>query len=441
MSSSVPSKVVPKKVKPCKPKAKKSKGAKTPSLGTSGAPVNAGVRVTGKSTSSVTEAGTDLLGNFTIETKRVGVITQLVITPAYFPRLSRLSGAFQRIRYHRLRFEVVTGTSTSTGGLYVVGFVKDATDPISAANASSTLLASGGTATKYWQSVDCVVNNLPGLYYTSPSDAEPRWSSPGSFVIYSIAAPTQKVSLEVFAHWSVTLSQPSYEDPSQVNDGGFHTAKYDISTWAGKNYLQKRENTGEWSLVVPSDFDPPLSHSAYYRMLGFRYSSVQDDKGVLEGIFGFCRIKMGSADESGCYPVNDRNVVSDLAFHDSVWVIAQGEKVAREDPPENYLRAPWFSSPLPACSSYGRLLRQQGLSSQRSPLCIPQVSSRSSNPLSTASTTEGPTDSSGRILESSLLSSPQSPVSLTELSGFLRGLLDLATTYQSQASSTESQPS
>lgn len=76
-----------------------------------------------------------------VKTGTTGVVAQAVITPEIFPRMGVLGKAFQRIRYHRLRFEVVAGWPSTVSGAYVAGFVKDATDPVSSASATSTLLA------------------------------------------------------------------------------------------------------------------------------------------------------------------------------------------------------------------------------------------------------------------------------------------------------------
>lgn len=75
--------------------------------GGKGAPVTTPAAVRGLKGRAIREQGTDLIGTQPVKSGATGVIMQAVITPEMFPRMGVLGKAFQRIKYHRLRFEVV----------------------------------------------------------------------------------------------------------------------------------------------------------------------------------------------------------------------------------------------------------------------------------------------------------------------------------------------
>lgn len=268
-----------------------------------------------------------------------GVVVQVVINPEVCPRMGVLGKAFQRIRYHRMRFEVVAGWPSTVAGAYVAGFVKDATDPVPAASATSTLLASGGTATKFWQSCNVNVAGLPDLYYTSSDPEEKRWASPGSFVLSVVGPPSADASFEVFVHWDVSFYEPTYE--AGVQDAGFSTALTDLYTSTGNKYLSKRDGSS-WKPATWADFSPPLFEGALLTVLSMRSASVQNSSKVLSGVYNFRQLKCTG---SVIYPVDDKGKLSDQEFFDECYVVFNGEKVELSKPPNSTV-ASWFRSAL-----------------------------------------------------------------------------------------------
>lgn len=286
---------------------------------------------------------------------QTGVVAQLVITPELFPRMGQLGKSFQRIRYHRLRFEIVAGWPSTVSGAYVAGFVRDATDPVNASNAASTLLASGGVATKFWQSTNVTVGTLPDLYYTSSDPEEARWASPGSFVIAIVGAPNMPATFEVFCHWDVSFYEPTYE--SAARNSGFTTALEHLYASKGNSYLSVR-NGSDWKPADFQDFSPPLYEGAVLTVLSLRYASVQNSNLNLSGIFGFRSLKAASG---RIYPIDDLGQRSTENFFDETYVLTKGEKVEIASPP-NAQVSQWFASTL------GRHVRS-GLSNPRPGVC------------------------------------------------------------------------
>lgn len=301
----------------------------------------------------IREQGTDVLVAQPVSSGKTGVVTQMVITPELFPRMGQLGRSFQRIRYHRLRFEIVAGWPSTVSGSYVAGFIRDATDPVSEASAASTLLASGGTAVKFWQSTNVTVGALPDLYYTSSDPEEQRWASPGSFVIAVVGAPSSSASFEVFCHWDVSFYEPTYE--SAAKNAGFCTSLDHMYTSKGNKYISQRKGS-DWTPVEYNDFTPPLYEGAILTVLSMRYASVQNSAQTFNGVFGFRQLK---ATGNRVYPVDDLLKESSQNYFDEDYCLFKGEKLeVNASPSPNEERAQWFVSTL------GRHVRS-GLSEPR----------------------------------------------------------------------------
>lgn len=310
-----------------------------------------------------------------------GIITQAVVNPEILPRLSQLSKSFQRIRYHRLRFEVVAGYPTMAGGTYVTGFVKDATDPIKEQSASTTLLASGGTAVKVWQSTEVIVGQLPDLYYTSTAPNSERWSSPGSFVISWISPPTTEGSFSVYVHWDVTLSEATYEDESGGDDAGFASSLKDAYTSSNNPYLSVRDGSS-WTPMRAEHFSPKLKVGDEVRLLSFRYGSYENSSGALAGVVGFHTLRcVANGTTTVIKPINELGAAMPNNFYDETYVLFKGEKGELTRAAPNSLRGSWFLSPS---RPYPDSPTISGKSLQESPRPLkasPSQSSTSSSPV------------------------------------------------------------
>jgi hypothetical protein len=128
-------------------------------------------------------------------------------------RLASLSGAYQRIKWHNLKFTIEGAYPTLAGGGYICCFVRDATDlpPSDPLERVRWAMAQQHSAdAKWYDSVALNVGAHPDLQYTSTGDGL-RFSSPGTFYVISKGGPAQVGTLTINFHWDVTLSEPTTE--------------------------------------------------------------------------------------------------------------------------------------------------------------------------------------------------------------------------------------
>lgn len=320
--------------------------------------------------------------------------------------MGQLGRSFQRIRYHRLRFEVVAGWPSVVSGTYVAGFVRDATDPVTEANAAATLLASGGTATKFWQSTNVTVGELPDLYYTSSDPEEQRWASPGSFVIAVVGPPSLESTFEVFCHWDVSFYEPSYEGGSRYEQG-FSTVLADLYTSKGNRYLSKRSGN-DWEPATWLDFSPPLFEGAIVTVLSMRSASTSAVGGTtINGVYNFRQLK---ATGNAVFPIDDRARTSGEPFFDECYILFKGEKLDVQKPP-NVTVASWFLSTLRRHEHYGSFecRRRAQLQSQEPSLigrpCFLMPTSSSTDPTPSTQPPKQSSSNCENLIKTSLTSS------------------------------------
>lgn len=138
------------------------------------------------------------------------LLLDFLVMPSGFKRLQKVAGAFQRIVYERLEFQVEPQITSSASGGYVVGFVSDPDDHV--VNLDQLTATRGSVTTKWWQASSVRANFPSRMFYTSLG-AEMREFSPGRFVLMVDGRSTQSGSLTVFCKWSVRLSGAILEAP------------------------------------------------------------------------------------------------------------------------------------------------------------------------------------------------------------------------------------
>lgn len=230
-----------------------------------GAPVSQAVEVRETGTDSAVVSGVDRLEHIEDISKYAHgtVVLDDLISASSFARLSKIAGAYQKVRFRKLQFRVVPMIPTSVGGGYVVAFVRDPADvPPSDGNDLLNWVTSqqGSVTTKWWQNSAISVPLSDRTYYTSSSE-EIREYSPGRLVIVVDGKASSSGPVTVFVDWSVTLTHASLEstivpgrpdhtvalrnlwtkdtntyvwsyDPTKTKDSGSPNPEYMFSDWA-----------------------------------------------------------------------------------------------------------------------------------------------------------------------------------------------------------------
>lgn len=221
------------------------------------------------------EDSSDLISALQVPTtvKQGELLLDILVTPSIAPRLKALSIAWQRLRYHKLLFEVNASSSSLVGGEFVAAFIADPTDKPPMQGADRWVKAHAGSVTSnWWKSINVRGPVPPQMMYTSYEVSEPRFSSPGRFVLAVINPPTAEATLSVSLNWGVTFAQPSLEVELESEEDNIYTIQTDsrlyLSDGTASNefnkYLGKTPFvTEETDTLNPRDFVPPLPKNVY----------------------------------------------------------------------------------------------------------------------------------------------------------------------------------
>lgn len=230
-------------------------------------------------TGGAQQTGSDLLTAITIP-QNIGagdLLADIVITPSIAARLATLAGGWQRVRYNRLTFEVNASSSSIVGGEFVAAFVSDPTDKPPLSNADKWVKAHAGSITSsWWKSTNVRGPCPPQVMYTSYEENEPRFSSPGRFVLAVVNPPTSEATMSISLNWNVTFTQPSLEYFDEdvvytlnantrliVSDGSHSQGFY--------RRLVKQKTNGSYPIIsenflTPEDFEPALPPGVFLRL-------------------------------------------------------------------------------------------------------------------------------------------------------------------------------
>lgn len=222
------------------------------------------------------QGGSDLIAALTIPStvEQGELLVDVVVTPAVAARLETLATAWQRIKYHKLLFEVNASGSSLIGGEFVAAFIADPTDTPPMQGADRWIKAHQGSVTSsWWRSINVHGPCPPQVMYTSFESNEPRFSSPGRFVMAVVNPPSSDTTMSISLNWHVSFQQPSLEytieeDAIYVLEEDSRLKITDFS--AGKTfdpYLRKGLEVGDGTAyLTPEDFTPVLPPGVMLRL-------------------------------------------------------------------------------------------------------------------------------------------------------------------------------
>lgn len=252
---------------------------------------------------TITVDGEDRLIALDIK-KGASVFTNVDIGPGVSQRLGTIARAYQRIRWNSVKVIVTPQASAMTNGGYVCGFIMDPEDKTITAR---DLSATQGSQTKKWY--ESAVVQMPrktDLLYTSPGE-EPRLSVPSTFWIVGEGPPSSDLSVIVTFLWSVTLSNPTMEDISNLSfnmKGEMRGLKDNFClSWFNEN---SPSGTVDCSGLM-SDGIRALQGNHFFRVPTFiiEYSEGTGDTGSIQAHF----IVYKSDDHKMYYSSNGRDII------------------------------------------------------------------------------------------------------------------------------------
>lgn len=167
---------------------------------------------TGTRNDHIRVTGTDkLYGEDNVPQKHRGeVLLAIRINPASFPRLSRMASTFQKYRFLRMDFRIVSMASTSTSGGYIIGFIPDPDDLADTWTTEQLLSTPHCRIVKAWESATIGATLESKWLYTN-TGMESRLYSPGIFVIMVEGSIPGTAPLSVYVDWVAEMHTPSLE--------------------------------------------------------------------------------------------------------------------------------------------------------------------------------------------------------------------------------------
>jgi hypothetical protein len=249
--------------------------------------------------------------------------------------LNVIAAAWQRIKYQKLIFEVNASGSSLTGGEFAAAFVPDPTDKPPLSGASPWVKAhKGSIVSSWWRSINVNGPCPPQIMYTSYDKNEPRFSSPGRFVLAVVNPPSNDTTLSISLNWAVGFTQPSLEVKEE--DERIFTCNVDTrleitgggaSDNAFSNRLVKdfeAPNTlrgGDY--LLDTDFTPPLPNRTFLKMphphsLSSDTGASGEPEGAIVTHIGIATASLGAAvglkNVSYYYTYDDENFIELTKF-------------------------------------------------------------------------------------------------------------------------------
>lgn len=215
-----------------------------------GAPISTSISLLPKNSPKLRIHGTDRIVHIPEAQYADGaVMVDLSISPEITPRLSHIAQAYQRVRYKKLVFHIVSMCPTTTAGGIATAFVADPTDVLGGGtDALNRVVAQAGAKiTKIWQSAIVRASITGDLLYTSePPLGDQRLYSPGRLWMVSESKFSSVVPITVYMEWEVELSVPSLE--SKTKEAG--------AIVVGVDFYTRSTNPGFWFKDGPGGDDP-----------------------------------------------------------------------------------------------------------------------------------------------------------------------------------------
>nr|QXV86524.1 coat protein [Nodaviridae sp.] len=262
--------IIKRKIKtkriPRQPRVKRRRPARRVRTVNASAPINTASTNTSRQPKSLTQTNTDRLAAFTIKagTARGTVMYDQIITPTITRRLSTQASLFQRVKYHKLTFDIQTQAPTTVSGGFVAAYYKDPSMDVGTGVEALNRMAAvqGSKTSKNWVSLEMPVTPSNDKLYTANGN-DIRLFSPGRFRMLTDGTPSIDVNITINLVWTCTFSEPALQRLPLTLPLATLTASY-LKTIDNSDELKafNRTNQGEPDVAVPMEDAFPMLPTA-----------------------------------------------------------------------------------------------------------------------------------------------------------------------------------
>ena len=182
------------------------------------APVSRGRIVRNRTLPSVRIRHREYLQDIDVTASTDARITLALNPGITFPWLSGIANAFEKYRFHSLKFEFVTATATTTTGAIALAPDYDPDDIDFALTKRQLYMFDGVVRGPLWHSLALVFKcpNREFFVREHHHDDSLKWHDPGQLIV-DVTSPSVTSTIgELWVEYDITLRIPEYESETQV---------------------------------------------------------------------------------------------------------------------------------------------------------------------------------------------------------------------------------
>lgn len=272
-------KMVEKTVERLEGRARKGRNPRRSGNRRGGAFLSTSVSISPRNSQRVRLYGTDRVFHIPDASRfsQGSTMVDFAITSEVLPRLAHMGEAYQRVRFKKLVFRIVSMCPTTTSGGFAAAFVADPTDVLGSGNdaLNRVVAQTGSKITKIWESAT-ITSKLSGdLLFTSiPPQGDLRLSSPGRLWVVCESKPSSTVPMTIYVDWEVDFSVPSLE--SSTHEAGVLICQKNFYTRSSKVGLWWEDGSGGDD---PRTAVPGIEFDKFYQSKNKFYLDFTDEAG------------------------------------------------------------------------------------------------------------------------------------------------------------------
>lgn len=179
-------------------------------------------------------------------------VISVVFNAHTIPRLAVLAQGYQRVKFNRVTFRIISQSPSIVTGGYIAGFLADGADATTSITAQSLITNTGARSAAWWQpsTINIPRSALGRTYYTNAPESgadSMRTYSPGSLVVIAEGKPTGTGPISVEVSWEATLSGATLQDKPAA--AGSESSSLRVQN----SYANPLKDAARWTQVQSAD--------------------------------------------------------------------------------------------------------------------------------------------------------------------------------------------